>query len=104
MADAGGWPGAPVEEEIEGTINLESELPLLFSQPADGDHVDDDGDGDVDDEGDDDVDDDGDDYSSEHKCPTSHMVSSITTMRKKIYSPQWGQGPPRVLQGFVKTH
>ena len=47
VADAGGWPGAPVEEEIEGTINLESELPLLFSQPADGDHVDDDGDGDL---------------------------------------------------------
>ena len=61
MADAGGWPGAPVEEEIEGTINLESELPLLFSQPADGDHVDGDGDDDVGDDGDDDVDDDGDD-------------------------------------------
>ena len=63
MADAGGWPGAPVEEEIEGTINLESELPLLFSQPADGDHVDDDGDGDVADDIDDYVDDDGDDYT-----------------------------------------
>ena len=47
VADAGGWPGAPVEEEIEGTINLESELTLLFSQPADGDHVDDDGDDDI---------------------------------------------------------
>ena len=90
VADAGGWPGAPVEEEIEGTINLESELPLLFSQTADGDHVDDDGDGDVDD--------DGDDYSSEHKCPTSHMVSSITTMRKKISSPHC-----RVPPGFCRN-
>ena len=64
VADAGGWPGAPVEEEIEGTINLESELPLLFSQTADGDHVDD-GDNDVDNDGDtDDIeyDDDGDEY------------------------------------------
>ena len=41
----------------------------------------DDGDGN---DGDDDVGDDGDDYSSEHKCPTSHMVSSITTMKKGI--------------------
>ena len=90
VANAGGWPGAPVEEEIEGTINLESELPLLFSQPADGDHVDDDGDGDVDD--------DGDDYSSEHKCPTYHMVSSITTMRKGISSPQC-----RVPPGFCRN-
>ena len=50
---------------------------------------DDDDDGD---DGDDDGDD-GDDYSSEHKCPTSHMVSSITTMRKGISSPQWGVPP-----------
>ena len=77
MADAGGWPGAPVEEEIEGTINLESELPLLFSQTADGDHVDDadddvdnDGDDDVDDDdGDDDGDNDGDNVNKDEKKP-----------------------------------